>query len=58
MKFDEREGYNVRRDGLKSVPYKFDVAIPVRNGGEGKDLHCLSESSYGRLKAELEQVFT
>lgn len=50
-------GYNERREGLKSIPYKFNVAIPVKDGMTVKDLHCLSESSFEKLKAELEQVF-
>lgn len=51
---EEKEGYNKRREGLKSIPYKFDVAIP----GTEKKLHCLSESSFEKLKAELQRVFT
>jgi len=39
---------------LKTKPYRFDVAIP----GTEKKLHCLSESSYDKLKAELTRVFT
>lgn len=58
LKKGEKDGYNVRRDGLKSIPYKFDVAIPVKENAPKKDLHCLSESSFNRLKAELERVFT
>lgn len=58
LKKEEQDGYNVRRDGLKSIPYKFDVAIPVKENAPKKDLHCLSESSFNRLKAELERVFT
>lgn len=49
-----KEGYNAAREGLKTTPYKFDVSIP----GTEKKLHCLSESSYDRLKAELTRVFT
>lgn len=48
------DGYNSAREGLKTIPYKFDVAIP---GTENK-LHCLSESSFDKLKAELQRVFT
>ena len=44
----------VSRDGLKTIPYRLEMAIP----GTEKRLHCLSECSYGRLKAELERVFT
>lgn len=58
LKKDEKDGYNVRREGLKSVPYMFDVAIPVKDGSQKKDLHCLSESSYTKLKAQLEREFT
>lgn len=58
LKKEEKDGYNVRRDGLNSIPYKFDVAIPVEEDAPKKDLHCLSESSFKRLKAELEKVFT
>lgn len=47
-------GYNTARAGLKAVPYRFDVKIP----GTAKKLHCLSESSYDKLKAELTRVFT
>lgn len=57
LKPDPKDGYNVKREGLKSVPYKFDVGIPVK-GGVKRNLHCLSESSFDRLKAELQQVFT
>lgn len=53
---EERDGYNVKREGLKSVPYKFDVGIPVK-GDVKRCLHCLSESSFDRLKAELQQMF-
>lgn len=48
------DGYNTAREGLKTVPYKFDVAIP----GTEKKLHCLSESSFDKLKVELQRVFT
>lgn len=58
LKIDEKDGYNVRREGLKSIPYKFDVAILVKEGAQKKDLHCLSESSYEKLKAELTREFT
>ena len=51
LKPDQRDGYNMKRDGLKSVPYKFDVGIPVK-GDVKRNLHCLSESSFDRLKAE------
>ena len=51
---DAKDGYNTVREGLKTIPYKFDVAIP----GTGKKLHCLSESSFDKLKAELQRVFT
>lgn len=44
----------VSRDGLKTIQYQFEMAIP----GTEKWLHCLSESSYGRLKTELERVFS
>lgn len=57
LKYEEDNGYNVRREGLKSVPYKFNVAIPVREGAQAQDLHCLSESSFNRLKTELTKVF-
>ena len=57
LKKDEMDGYNVRREGLKSIPYKFDVAIPVKEDAFKKDLHCLSESSFDRLKAELQRIF-
>lgn len=53
----QMDGYNVKREGLKSVPYKFDVGIPVK-GDNKRNLHCLSESSFDRLKEELQQVFT
>lgn len=52
------DSYNVKRENLHSVPYRFVVAIPVSEGNRPKDLHCLSESSYDRLKAELTRVFT
>ena len=58
LKPGPKDGYNVKREGLKSVPYRFDVAIPVAEDAPTKDLHCLSESSFTRLKAELQQVFT
>ena len=58
LKFEEREGYNERRDGLNSVPYKFNVAIPVKESAQPKDLYCLSESSFSKLKTELEHVFS
>ena len=48
------DGYNTAREGLKTIPYKFNVAIP----GTEKKLHCLSESSFEKLKAELQRVFT
>lgn len=48
------DGYNINRKGLRTIPYKFDVLIP----GTGKKLHCLSESSFDKLKAELQRVFT
>ena len=51
-------GYNERREGLKSIPYKFNVAIPIKEEGADPDLHCLSESSFEKLKTELERVFT
>lgn len=44
----------VSRDGLKTIHYRFEIAIH----GTEKRLHCLSESLYGRLKAELERVFS
>jgi hypothetical protein len=49
-----KDGYNTVRKGLKTIPYKFDIAIP----GTGNKLHCLSESSFNKLKAELQLVFT
>lgn len=52
-----KDGYNVKREGLKSVPYSFEVGIPVK-GEVKRNLHCLSESSFDRLKAELQRVFT
>lgn len=58
LKPGPKDGYNVKREGLKSIPYKFDVAIPVKEDAPKKDLHCLSESSFNRLKTELQQVFT
>ncbi len=54
LNYPEEEGYNTARAGLKTVPYRFDVKIP----GTAKKLHCLSESSYDKLKAELTRVFT
>lgn len=57
LKPDPKDDYNVKREGLKSVPYKFDVGIPVK-GDVKRNLHCLSESSFDRLKAELQRVFT
>ena len=48
------DGYNTARKGLKTIPYKFDVAIP----GTEKKLHCLSESTFDKLKAELQRMFT
>lgn len=54
LNMDAKDGYNTVRKGLKTIPYKFDVAIP----GTGKKLHCLSESSFDKLKAELQRVFT
>lgn len=50
----EKAGYNVAREGLKTIPYKFEVNIPDVE----KKLFCLSESSFDRLKAELKQMFT
>lgn len=58
LKPEPKDGYNERRAGLMSIPYKFDVAIPIIDGAERKDLHCLSESSFEKLKAELQRVFT
>lgn len=49
----EKDGYNVAREGLKTIPYKFEVNIPEVD----KKLFCLSESSFDRLKAELQRVF-
>ena len=46
--------YNTNRAGLNTKPYRFDVAIP----GKNKVLHCLAESSYQKLKAELQRIFT
>ena len=57
LKPNQMVDYNVKREGLKSVPYKFDVGIPVK-GDINKSLHCLSESSFDRLKAELQRMFT
>lgn len=54
LNIDAKDGYNTVRKGLKTIPYKFDVAIP----GTWKKLHCLSESSFDKLKAELQRVFT
>lgn len=54
LNYDQKDGYNIRREGLKSIPYKFDVVIPCTE----KKLHCLSESSYDKLKTELLRVFT
>lgn len=54
MNNDAVDGYNQQREGLKTMPYRFDMAIL----GTGKKLHCLSESSYDKLKAELTRVFT
>lgn len=50
----EKDGYNVAREGLRTIPYKFEVNIPEVD----KKLLCLSESSFDRLKAELQRVFT
>ena len=47
-------GYNTTRPGLKTIPYKFDVKIP----GTAKELHCLAESSFDKLKNELQRIFT
>ena len=47
-------GYNTTRAGLKTIPYKFDVKIP----GTAKELHCLAESSFDKLKNELQRIFT
>lgn len=54
LNLQPKEGYNIARAGLKTIPYKFDVAIP----GTEKKLHCLSESSFEKLKTELQSVFT
>lgn len=54
IKKDSVDGYNQQREGLKTIPYRFDMAIP----GTEKQLHCLSESSFDKLKAELQRVFT
>lgn len=54
LNMDAKDGYNTVREGLKTIPYKFDVLIP----GTEKKLHCLSESSFDKLKAELQRVFT
>lgn len=48
------EGYNTTRESLNTIPYRFNVAIP----GTEKKLHCLSESSFDKLKTELQRVFT
>lgn len=48
------DGYNKRRDGLKTIPYRFNLTIPDTH----KQLYCLSESSFDKLKAELQRVFT
>lgn len=54
IKKESVDGYNQQREGLKTIPYRFDMAIP----GTEKQLHCLSESSFDKLKAELQRVFT
>lgn len=53
LNYPEEDGYNIAREGLKTIPYRFDMAIP----GTEKQLHCLSESSYTKLKEELKRVF-
>ena len=58
LKLKEDGVYNVRREGLKTVPYRFNVAIPVKDKTKAKDLHCLCESSFSKLKIELERVFS
>lgn len=58
LRHDVVDGYNVKRDSLFSVPYRFEVPIPVKDGSQSKELHCLAESSYDKLKAELTRVFT
>lgn len=57
LKPTQSDCYNVKREGLKSVPYRFDVGIPVK-GDAKRSLHCLSESSFDRLRAELQRVFS
>lgn len=42
----------ISRHCLKTIPYRFEMAI----SGTEKQLHCLSESSYERLKAESKRV--
>ena len=54
IKKEPVDGYNQRRDGLKTIPYRFNMTIPDTQ----KQLHCLSESSFDKLKAELTRVFT
>lgn len=49
----DEDGYNIKREGLRTRPYKFDIQIPETE----KKLHCLAESSYDRLKAELTRIF-
>lgn len=53
LNYPEIDGYNTTRADLNTIPYKFEVAIP----GTKKKLHCLAESSYDRLKAELTRIF-
>ena len=47
------EGYNVKREGLNTIPYKFDACIP----GTDRLLHCLAESSFEKLQSVLGQIF-
>ena len=54
LNYPEEEGYNIAREGLKTIPYRFNVVIPDTE----MKLHCLSESSFNRLKTELTRVFT
>lgn len=41
-----KEGYNVKRENLNSIPYNFTVPIPDK---KGKEIICIAEPEYDKL---------
>jgi hypothetical protein len=49
----EKEGYNIAREGLATVPYNFKIPIPKSS----KDwITCIAEPEYAKLKTTIEEI--